>query len=273
MTTFDGAVYNLVLTLAGVDKRPPFFPCQRIRRKNKKFFETDPVAGDLADINILGFAVKVNDDLTDGDSGRAFFSKLFFGRLIKKTIEKKKEIYDVSFDSIRKMDELQRNGAPLSEVLDMYGSIMSNAFRYTFDLGAEYLRVIDLIAQWTFFIDMLDDYDDDTKKGAVNTLIRSDCKTLSEFFDKHYNELLPVVSELERNLYESVNAISCDKIEWVVLHKIIGHSVATLVPNILNGKDVKFHYFRDTADNCKMNLRKKQIKRKLIRYEKNSTDN
>lgn len=263
LTTFHAAVYNLVLTLAGADKRPPLFPCQRIRRKNKKFFKADTTALNFADMMVLGFAVKLNDDKSDGDKGRAFVLKSLFGRLVKRTVKNHVELYEKSVDAIKRMDELQSGGAALQDVLDAYGKAMSCAFEYTFALDEKYLHAIEVIAQWTFFVDMLDDYDDDVKKHAVNTLVRDGCNTLAELFDKHYNELIITIQNLQRALCDGIDAIKSDATEWIVLHKIIGHSVATLVPNILNGEDVKFHYFRDTYLNRKKNSENKKIVRKF----------
>lgn len=265
LTTYDAAVYNLVLALAGADKRPPIFPCQQVRLENRRYFEKDPNAGFLADSVILAFAVKINDDCDDGDKGRAFVCRTLFGRMIKRVVKKNAELYEKSVKAIRNMDELQRGGADLKTVLEAYGKAVSCAFTYAYDMEEKYVRTIELIAQWTFFIDMLDDYDDDVKKGAVNTLVRDGCATRAELFDKHYNELIPVIADLENELNNAVNAIKSEEAEWVVLHKIIGHSLATLVPAILNGKDVRFHYFKDTYMGRKKVAEGKRIIRKFTR--------
>lgn len=265
LTTYDATVYNLVLAIAGVDKRPPSLPCQRIKTTNKKYFKKDAIGSIIADLALIGFAVKVKDDETDGDTRRAFLLNLIFKRVLKKAADDYKELYDKSYAAISAMDKLQRDHAPIEDVLSAYGKAMEYSFHYCFDLPDKYLRVINLTARWILLIDMLDDYDDDVKKKAVNSLYREDSPTLDRLFERHYKEIIPIIHSESGNLSRALDEIECEKIEWVILQKIIRHSLATLVPNILNGEDVRYHYFRDTFLRCKKMHSEKEITRK---YEK-----
>ncbi|MCM1438914.1 MAG: DUF5685 family protein [Roseburia sp.] len=270
LTTYDATVYNLILSIAGFDECPPIFPCQRVKTTNKKFFKDDYMGNLITDIALLGFAVKVKDDETDGEASRAFWAKLLFKRLLKKTVENHRELFDKSYAAIVRLDKLQRGGAPVEEVLALYGKTMEDSFHYFFDLQEKYLRVLNLTAQWIFLIDMIDDYNGDVKNHAVNSLYREDSPTISLLFEKHYFEFIPLIRKISGALKEALDVIECEKTEWVILNKILRHSLATLVPEILDGQDVKYHYFRDTVRAWNSLREKRKVKRK---YEKNSVHN
>lgn len=246
LTTYDATVYNLILAVAGADERPQHFPCQRVRTTNRNFFKDDVMGNLMADLVILGFAVKVRDNRADGDTVKAFFADLLFKKLMDKTVTKYKEFFDKSYAAICEMDKLQSADAPAEEVLSAYGKIMENSFRHFFSLDEKFFRLINATARWIFLIDMIDDYDDDIKHNAVNSLIRKDCSTVRELFDRHYNELLPLIQSQSRDLQQALSDVRCEKAEWTVLSKVIRHSTATLVPDILSGKDVRYHYFKNT---------------------------
>lgn len=265
LTTYDATLYNMVLALAGVDTRPPYLPCERIKTNNKKRFRDDEMGNLVADLSIIGFAVKVKDDETDGDGKRAFAANLFFKKLIKKTTERHRELYERSYASIVAMDGLQRQHAPAEEVLSAYGKIMEESFGYFFDLEEKYLHTINLLARWSFLIDMIDDYDDDVKNKAVNSLYREDSPTVKILFERHYCEMIPIVRRVMDELKSAVREIASEEAEWMILNKIVGHSLATLIPDILAGKDVRFHYFRDTVSSWKRIRKNKRLRKK---YEK-----
>ncbi len=266
LTTYDAVVYNLVLTIAGADTTPQVLPCQKIATSHKKYYKSDEIGNLLADLTVLGFAIKVKDNRADGETLRAFVANFLFRGLCKRTEKKYTELFAQCDASIAEMDRLQREGAPIGDVLSAYASTMENAFRRFFDVGDEYFALINRIARWTFLIDMLDDYDEDVKKKRVNSLIRPDSPTLDALFDRHYTELLPFLRGEEEALRDAIDAIRCEMPEWLVLYKILRHSLATLVPAILRHEDVRFHYFRDTYLRCRKASAEKRINKK---YEKN----
>ena len=267
LTTYDATLYNLILTLAGVDTRPPYLSCERVKTNNKKRFRDDIMGNLIADLAIIGFAVKVKDDETDGEGKRAFVANLFFKKLIKRTSEKYRDLYDKSYASILALDELQRNHAPIEDALRLYGQTMEDSFHYFFDLEERYLRAINMLARWSFLIDMIDDYNDDVKKKAVNSLFREDSPTVDVLFKKHYCELVPIVRNVMEELKRAVRDIACEETEWIILNKIIGHSLATLIPDILDGKDVRYHYFRDMISSWKKRQDNRKTRKK---YEKDT---
>ncbi len=267
LTTYDAAVYNLIMAVAGKDERPPHFSCRKIKTDCKELFKDDPVGNVIADLSVLGLTIKVKDNETDGDQAKAFFANLLYHKLFDKTIASNQALYEASYATIRKMDRLQQANAPIEEVLSLYGMAMENGFRYFFDAEDKYFHCINRLARWTFLLDMIEDYDSDRKLHRPNSLIQEDSATLAELFDKHYFELIPFLQKEMNELNNALLAIENEMTEWVVVNKLVRHSMATLIPNVLNGKDIGFHYFQYLY---KQSIDRIENKITLKKYEKST---
>ena len=270
LTTYDATVFNLVVAIAGADERPPLFPCERVKTHNKKYFKEDKVGNIIADLSMYGVAIKIKDNEADGDKAKAFWANFFVGKALKKAINNNKEDYEKAVEDIRRMDTLQQNNAPIEEVLEAYGLSVENGFRRAFNLEEKYLYCIKRIARWVLLIDMFDDYNKDFPRKSPNSLRKEECPTIDKLFEKYHWEIIPLVRKEIDELKNALLDIRNDMTEWVVLNKIIRHSMATLIPDILNGKDVSYHYFKST---CLKNVRSIQHKRIVKKYEKDTTNN
>ena len=270
LTTYDATAYNLIMAVAGQDKRPPCFCCERIKTNNKKYFKDNPTGYVIADLSILGFVIKARDNAEDGDRAKAFFAEMLFHKLFEETVSSNKPLFDASCATIGKMDELQRANAPIEDVLKLYGLAMENSFRYFFNADDSYFYCINRLARWTFLLDMIEDYDEDRRRGRPNSLMQDDSTTIAELFDKHYYELIPFFKSEINELKDALIAIKNDTTEWVVLNKLVRHSMATLIPNVLNGKDISFHYFKNTYSQIVNHFETLKTAKK---YEKNPTYN
>ena len=268
LTTYDATAYNLVIAIAGEDERPPCFCCERIKTNNKKFFKDNPVGYIIADLSILGFVIKARDNAADGDRAKAFVANLLFHKLFEEAIAANKSLFEASCSTRGKMDELQRKNAPIEDVLALYGLTMENSFSHFFDVDASYLKCINRLARWTFLLDMIEDYDDDYRLGRPNSLIVNGIPTISELFDKRYYDLIPFFQKEINELKGALLEIKNDSTEWVVLNKLVRHSMATLIPNVLNGKDISFHYFQNTYTQIVNHFENVRTAKK---YEKNPT--
>ena len=265
LTTYDATVYNLIIANAGFDSKPKSFNCQRILTGNKKHFKDDEVGGLIADLGILAFALKVRDNADDGDKGKAFIANLLFGRLFKKEIKKYPEVYEQGYQSIKELDAAQKANAPVDEALEIYGSTMAKTFKSFFPLEEKHLMAIDHLARWTFLVDMLDDYDKDFASGALNSFKREDSPTRQDLFDKHYDEILPIINKECLALRKAIDEIRSPRVEWYIVEKIVAHALENVIPGILEGKDVRYHYVRDTIANWKRARKNREVTRN---YEK-----
>ncbi len=228
------------------------------------YFASDEFGMTLARISLIAFGEKLRDDEIDGDNS---FKKRIIRALFKKTIQKVDEelpeIKEIAKRGNDEVNELQKADAPLNEVLYAYGRAVADIMQNLFgDLGEGY-NLIEALAEWTFFVDMLCDYDKDIKENNPNTLYREDAKTIKEYFDKYYSYLIEQNAVINERVLEPLEKIADESYEWYAIKAIITHALDTVVDNIIKGEDVEFHYFNELYGNFK-GLKKGRKKRKLL---------
>ena len=190
LTTFDAALYAIILAIATKEETPPFLRCQKIGKSNMNLFKDDEIGLRHARLSYIAFGEKIRDDIMDENSKRAAFMKFIFGKQIESAKEREPELQRIAFEGTNRINELQRQNADLDTVLSVYGDMMAETFSAFADIDERFVRLYRNLARWTFYVDMLSDYDDDYKEGSYNSFKTEDCKTISEYFDKHWAYLI-----------------------------------------------------------------------------------
>ena len=252
MTTFDVAIYSILYSIATGAPRPPFLSCEKIGTKNVKRFKDDEVGKQFAELTLIAFGEKFHDDELDNDGKRHFFLNLLFGKDIKKARESQPILADISAKGMDKINKLQDANANVFDVLGAYGDVFYDIFKEMGVKGEGFLQSFKAIAEWTFFVDMLCDYEDDYKKKAYNAFYDKDCPKIKELFDKKYAQILQVNSNISNRITNSLNSVNDGSLEWKIVYRVLEYSLNSVVSNIMNGVDVSFHYFKELKKNWKL---------------------
>ncbi len=263
-TTFDVTVYGMIVGIVTGKECPPLFPCQRLRKGNMNYFATDEFGMTLARISLIAFGEKLRDDEIDGDNSfKKRFARSLYKKIIRKADEELPAVKEIARRGNDEVNELQKMDAPLDEVLYAYGRAVADIMQMLFgDLGFGY-DLIEALAEWTFFVDMLCDYDEDVKEKNPNTLYRADSSTIKEFFDKHYSYLIEQNERIAKKVVIPLDKIANESHEWFAIKEIITYALDTVVDNIVKGEDVQFHYVKELFGNLK-SLKKSKKKKKLL---------
>ena len=249
---FDVAIYSIIYSIATGAPRPPFLSCEKIGKRNVNLFKDDEVGKRFAELTLVAFGEKLHDDELDGKGKRTFFINMLFGKAIKKAQKSQPILTEISYKGTERINELQNANAPVEQVLGAYGDMVYETFKQMGVKEHEYLRIFKYIAEWTFFVDMICDYQEDYKDGTYNAFYDKECKTLSEVFNKKYAEILQVNNRISKDIITSLNAVNDDSIEWKIVYRILEYSLNTVVYNMLDGADVTFHYFKELKKNWKL---------------------
>ncbi|MBO7149483.1 MAG: hypothetical protein J6V71_01165 [Clostridia bacterium] len=252
LTTFDVAIYSIIYSMATGATRPPFLPCEKVRKRNVKLFKDDVVGKLFAELTLIAFGEKFHDDEVDNNGKRMFFLNLFFGKSIRKAQKNQPKLAEISKNGMDKINTLQNANANVFEVLGAYGNTFCNTFEEMGIKDPRYLEVFKAIAEWTFFVDMICDYEEDYKDKTYNAFYDEECPTLEKVFDKKYLQILEVNSNISNRIINSLNAVNDDSIEWKIVYRILEYSLNSVVSNLLSGGDVKFHYFKELKKNWKL---------------------
>lgn len=269
-TTYDAAVYSLVLALQEEEKIPPILPCERLGTKNLKQFSNDERGLKFARLSLISFGEKFRDDRLDKNhflSGAVYAP---FMKAIKRAREQEPEIAKSSFEGTEKINELQDKNAPLNEVFSAYGDMASKSFSRFINLSKQTDELIRSISEYNFLVDMVVDYNDDYKSGAYNGFKKEGIPTFSEYYDKYYLEFSEIASSITDRLYSAIMAVRDNSKIWNTLFKVIARALDVVLPSAILGKDVGFHYFKDLFTRIGENNRhKRDVKRMGLKNEKN----
>ena len=269
-TTYDAAIYSLILALQSHEKQPPVLPCERIGSKNLRLFAEDEVGLKLARLSLISVGEKFRDDRIDSGSLKTKIISAPLKGAIEKAKAAEPEIAKGSFEGTERINELQNANAPLSEIFAAYGDMAAGSFSRFLDMTPETEELVRSVSEWNFFMDMLCDYDDDYKSGSYNGFKREGLSTFSEYYDKNYLEFSEIANAVTQRLTRALFAVRDDSKTWNTLFKIVMHALDTVLPSAILGEDVGFHYFKDLFERIGENSRlKSDIKRLGLKNEKN----
>ncbi len=269
-TTYDGAVYSLVLALQDGEKMPPVLPCERIGKKNLKYFDSDERGLKLARLSLISFGEKFRDDTLDKKGFSTKIASIPFSKAIKKAKDIEPLLAENSYNGTERINDLQNSGAPLKEIFSAYGDMASGSFSQFIDMTPQTDELIRSISEYNFLVDMVVDYADDYKNGTYNGFKTEGFPTFVDYYNGHYLEFTEIASAVTERLVSALFAVRDDSIIWNTLVKIIMRSIDVTLPSAILGKDVGFHYFKDLftriGENSKL---KKDLKRLGLENEKN----
>lgn len=257
LTTFDAAIYSIIYSLGAGYPRPPHLHCEKFGKKNLAYFRDDEVGKLFVEVSYIAIGEKVRDDRLDGDHLRAWAAERLFGNEIAKVHQDQPEaqaILSGGFDALNKLQDENRD--PMS-LFDFYADVSSKMFLAisTRPIGDHYIDLLKAILKWTFFMDMVCDYEDDLKHGAFNSFRDESCPTFSDYFDKHYLTVFEINRQISSQIMDALNQIHDDSTEWKILYRVLTYSLNNMLQDKVAGKDLHFKMVRETVKNWKSYLK------------------
>ena len=266
-TTFDLTLYSMIVHLSVGEKTPDFYGCERVFHTIRDHFKDDEIGKKLARLSFITFGEKFRDDMLDEGGIKNFIKRLLFHRKVRKACAEAPTLARLAYEGTEAINRLQEQGADLDPLLDRYADAMEDTVSELAEIQPEYIRLFRSLARWTYFVDILCDYDEDAEKGQYNPLRKEGYLTLKEYFAHNYYYLIEKNREIAHEVHASLEGCRTSRPEWDVLFKVIVHSLETVVPNILKGEDVTFHYFKELGRNRKRIAEEKKSIRKKRNYE------
>ncbi len=263
MTTFDATLYSIALHLQLGLQSPPRLKCQRFSKSQLKLFEDDELGLKIARLTLVTFGEKFRDDRLDGASLKTKMAESLFAKRIKKAQELEPELTRIAYEGTEEINRLQDGGAPLEEIFAAYGNMAVASFQQIAPLTELFARFFKALSEWVFFIDMVCDYADDYKSGAYNGFKTAGCATFVDYFNLHYQAFAQVEKRMSGNLIDALYGIKTDDSLWYILCKVIMKAINEVVPKLIAGEDVTFHYFREIHAQHK---RVKQTEKEQMKY-------
>ena len=269
-TTYDAALYALVLGLQTKEPAPPALQCERLGTKNLRLFDDDEIGLKFARLSLISVGEKLRDDHIDKNNLATRTVCLPLAKAIKRAKADEPEMAKSSYAGTERINELQNSGAPLTDIFSAYGDMAYASFSRFVEMTPETEELVRSISEYNFLVDMVVDYNDDYKSGSFNGFKKDGHPTFSDYYDSYYLEFNAIASKVTDRLLSAVMAVRDDSTLWNTIFKIVSYAIDHVLPSAILGEDVGFHYFKDLfwriGENSKLN---KDIKRLGLKNEKN----
>lgn len=252
----------MVLALQDHEAAPPYLPCERVGSRTMKQFQDDQRGLQVARLSLISFGEKFRDDRLDKNNMKSKLAEAMLRKAVRDATQAEPEMARLLYEGTERINRLQDSNAPLFDVLGAYGQMAAESFSCIMDLTGPTRELLQAISEWVFFVDMICDYDEDYRDGVYNGLKVEGCETFRAYFDCHYPQFLSLAGRATDRLVNALMSVRDDSRLWNTLFKIINHAVDTVIPDCIEGKDIKFHYFRNLAEQFgKRQKQNREIKR------------
>ena len=269
-TTYDAAVYSLILALQDGEQAPPSLPCERLGTRNLELFREDERGLKFARLSLISFGEKFRDDRLDRGEFKARMVYMPFMKAINQAKAVEPELAESSYLGTERINELQNSNAPLHQIFEAYGDMAKASFSQFLDMTPETEELVRSISEYNFLVDMVVDYADDYKAGSYNGFKKEGLPTFKDYYDRYYSEFSEIANAVTERLSCAVLAVRNDSVVWNTLFKIVMHSLDTVLPSAILGEDVSFHYFKDLFARIDKNMTlNRDVKRLGLKNEKN----
>ena len=220
--SYDVTFLSVLLhNIAGQDVKIEKQHCLTHCIRTRQMAEVDELTQKLGALNTILVYYKIQDDIQDGDKGKA--RKLWFQGGFKRAKKRYPQIEQIVRENMSAQSQTERaQTESIDRAADATATMIAEFSHYA--LGdkstANTRNLFYAIGKWIYLIDALDDYDKDKKKGAYNPFIRA------------FNE------ENKRALLEGKNG---DEVRFVF------HSLFSDIRE--NMSQIRFLFNRDLVDN------------------------
>lgn len=258
LTSFDITIYSLIYNVATEGERPPHFSCQKIGTSTMKKFANDTVGLRLGALALIGLGEKIRDDILDDNSLKAKSLYAMLKKPITTAQNNEPKLRELAFNATTLIDQMQNENKPLNDILDVYGKMLADIFCEFAPLDDKFRRLYHNLGKWTFYIDMLCDYDEDYATNDYNGFKQEGKKTLKEYFDDNYLQLIQCNREIGGALLASLEETNNGSMEWTVVYKIICRALNTVAAALVNGETVQFNYFKSQTQRLAQELARRE---------------
>jgi len=248
----------MIYTMGTGLPRPPHLHCEKFGKKNLGYFHDDEVGRIFVDASYIAIGEKARDDQLDGETFKAALVNLLYGKAISKVHARNPEAQRILSSGFDELNRLQDENKEPMLLFDFYADVSTQMFLALFErpVDERYLNLYKAILKWTFFIDMVCDYEDDMKKNAFNSFKDADCPTFAAYFDMHYTRIFRINDQISKEIMNALESIHDGSEEWRILYRIITHSLNNVIQDKIGGKDPRFRIVSETVKNWKDYLKK-----------------
>lgn len=187
----------------------------------------------VAAVNILLAAEKMSDDITDERSFKAAAGAFVYRKTIQKASRDYPQIHQAIRQGYGAIVEAEKKNQTVLEIGDLFADMMVAVLDAGFavpDLVRNYVREI---SRWLYFIDALDDYDEDLKKNRFNP-IAVPGTTFREYLADSYPQVQALLQSLYAKHTGLIAQLEDGTAEGEILSSILKNSIPSVTSLVLH---------------------------------------
>jgi len=212
--------------------------CDKLRCTGQKqckatFFDT-PEWKKLAAVNILLAAEKFRDDIADEGSWKAKLGNILFHGCIRKARADYPELEQAIRGGYLRIMAAEKENLDVLRIGQLFGAMMTDILDAGFSVSATLRQYVHEISRWLYFIDALDDYDEDLKRGRFNPIAQPGI-SFSTYRLTHIGEISQTLSDLYRHHSALCTGLEDGSRESRILQSILTDSIPAITASVLTG--------------------------------------
>ena len=214
--------------------------CGKYLPDRKDRFTQQPWSS-LADYNVNMIRIKLDDDIQDEYSARAFLLKIACMGIFRKSQKRNRALYEACNDAFKAINDAERSSCGIWEMMDLYASFIEKTIQTILSPDPDHLQLLKAIARWLYWIDAVQDYEGNLKRHCFNPLIQNRKREATQELFLTYNS-----STLVHDFIKLKDDIDCAYARChyaannrVIIENIIDYTIVDVTKRILSNQPLK----------------------------------
>lgn len=237
LNNFDIGTFAIILDLYG-DKIENCGKCGKYIANRREKFTTKKWA-EIVDYNVNLVRKKIEDDLTDKAGVQATSVHLATKHIFNKCKRNSRDLYTLFDTEFDKYMIVESEKPQINEMLHSYEEFARNTFGALDRVKSEQVELFVAMNRWIYWIDAIDDYDEDLRSGSFNPYVcyrNSDSK--SQFLKDHMLQLIDMYESLKESIEIAYSRCFYPPENKVILENIINHTIRNTTKLILENRSL-----------------------------------
>jgi len=207
--------------------------------KKRPIVAVSPLTRRIARLNLILAGIKIADDKADGEG--TVLKRMIFSRAIKRARKQEPELAVLADECVKRQLAEEQNGAFLNAAAEPFSDMMKKVFALLAgDKNAPSVEKLGyLLGKYVYFMDALDDYDEDAKKGRFNAFRRTfGSASFAELKAAKGEDLEFIMEDIVRGVEEAYRDVKMKGNEGVVTNTL-WYGLRSRISAILSREDGK----------------------------------
>ena len=207
--------------------------------KKRPIIAPDPLMTRLARLNLILAGLNIADDRADGES--RLLRRIAFSRQVKKARKKCPEFAEIADECLKRQVAEEKSGAFLNAAAEPFSDMMKKVFALL--AGEKNTPAIErigyLLGKYVYFMDALDDYDEDRKKGRFNPFYRTfGAADFAALKKEKGEDLAFIMEDIVKGVEDAYREVDMGENEGVVTN-VLWYGLRSRIATVLDREDGK----------------------------------